>query len=168
MGVDGRPDRESLYRRLDVPPGASRADIARAYRRLAHGVHPDAHPDDPDAARRFQEITEAYEVLGDPERLAGHDATVVRVKTGRGADAGVPPPGMHPAARDRACHPGMTGSPVVLGLPPRSVAPVPLRAGPVRVESGPRPGPAFYRGWEDAVLADMARLLGGLFGSWWD
>ena len=53
--------------RLEVSPGASHDEIARAYRRLAHDAHPDAHPGDPDTARRVREITEAYEVLGNPE-----------------------------------------------------------------------------------------------------
>src|SRR5579863_5208254 len=68
-------DSDGLYRRLDVAPDASSAEIGRAYRRLAHGAHPDAHPDDPDASGRFQEITQAYEVLSDPRRRARYDRT---------------------------------------------------------------------------------------------
>ena len=58
-----------MYRRLDVAPEASE-EIGRAYRRLAHSLHPDAHPDAPDAAVRFREITEAYEILSNPGRRA--------------------------------------------------------------------------------------------------
>ena len=64
-----------FYRRLEVGPDASHDEIVRAYRRLALGVHPDAHPEDPQATRRFQEITEAYEVLTDPSRRAAYDRT---------------------------------------------------------------------------------------------
>jgi curved DNA-binding protein CbpA len=64
---------EGLYERLAVDARASHEQIVAAYRRLAHSVHPDAHPEDPDAARRFREITEAYEVLIDPARRAGYD-----------------------------------------------------------------------------------------------
>jgi hypothetical protein len=45
---------------LGLRPGASRADIARAYRRLALLTHPDVSPD-PTAAQRFAALTEAYE-----------------------------------------------------------------------------------------------------------
>ena len=62
-----------LYARLEVDPLASHEQIVAAYRRLAHRVHPDAHPDDPEAPRRFREITEAYVMLSDPARRAGYD-----------------------------------------------------------------------------------------------
>ena len=45
---------------LGLDPGASRADIARAYRRLALLTHPDVSPD-PTAPQRFAALTEAYE-----------------------------------------------------------------------------------------------------------
>ena len=62
-----------MYRRLQVTPEATAQQIRRAYRRLAHDVHPDANPEDPQASRRFQEITEAYEILSSPERRAVYD-----------------------------------------------------------------------------------------------
>lgn len=61
------------YHRLKVLPAASHDDIVRSYRRLAVAAHPDTNPDDPAAARRFREITEAYEVLADPARRAAYD-----------------------------------------------------------------------------------------------
>jgi curved DNA-binding protein CbpA len=64
---------EDLYRRLDLPADASPAEISRAYRRLAQVSHPDARPDDADAPRRFLAITEAYEILSDPQRRARYD-----------------------------------------------------------------------------------------------
>ena len=62
----GKGDQGAFYRRLEVGPFASHDEIVRAYRRLALGVHPDAHREDPEASMRFREITEAYEVLSDP------------------------------------------------------------------------------------------------------
>jgi DnaJ domain len=64
-----------LYRVLGVDGGASRQDIARAYRRAVQRVHPDAQPADPRAAARFQELTDAYDLLSDPARRAAYDRT---------------------------------------------------------------------------------------------
>lgn len=61
------------YQVLGVSTGASRQDIARAYRRAAHEVHPDTQPDDPRARARFQALTEAYGLLSDPGRRADYD-----------------------------------------------------------------------------------------------
>ena len=71
-------DGDELYLRLEVARTASPGEVTRAYRRLAHSAHPDANPDDPDASRRFREITEAYEVLGNPSRRALYDADHAR------------------------------------------------------------------------------------------
>jgi curved DNA-binding protein CbpA len=61
------------YRVLGVDTGASRQDIARAYRRAVHGAHPDARPHDPQATARFQSLTDAYQLLSDPGRRADYD-----------------------------------------------------------------------------------------------
>lgn len=58
-----RFSRDDLYRVLGLSPGASAADVTRAYRRQARAWHPDARPGDPAAAARFREVTEAYEIL---------------------------------------------------------------------------------------------------------
>ena len=60
------------YELLGVPRGASDADIKRAFRTLARELHPDVSGE-PDAAARFRDIAEAYEVLSDPERRATYD-----------------------------------------------------------------------------------------------
>lgn len=59
---------------LGLTPAATPADIKRAYRRLARQHHPDTNKN-PDAARRFRQITEAYEVLSDPARRRAYDQT---------------------------------------------------------------------------------------------
>jgi len=56
------------YEVLGVDKKASDADIKKAYRKLAKKYHPDLHPDDKDAAEKFSEINEAYEVLSDPTK----------------------------------------------------------------------------------------------------
>jgi DnaJ-class molecular chaperone len=68
------------YATLDVPRGASQADIKKAYRKLARKYHPDVAKSDPNAAdggsnaeKRFKEINEANAVLGDPEKRKLYD-----------------------------------------------------------------------------------------------
>jgi len=70
-----RRDHPDPYRMLGVGAGASRQDIARAYRRAVQGAHPDAQPADPRAAARFQQLTDAYDLLTDPARRAAYDRT---------------------------------------------------------------------------------------------
>src|SRR4051794_31082935 len=60
------------YEVLGVERGASEPEIKKAYRRLAQRWHPDVNQD-PDAAVRFKQISEAYQVLSDPERRQRYD-----------------------------------------------------------------------------------------------
>jgi curved DNA-binding protein len=61
------------YEVLGVPRSASQKEIQSAFRKLARQHHPDVNPDDPEAAERFKEISEAYEVLSDPEKRSRYD-----------------------------------------------------------------------------------------------
>lgn len=61
------------YAALGVPSSASADEIKKQYRRLAKKHHPDANQSDPKAAERFKEISEAYGVLGDPEKRKQYD-----------------------------------------------------------------------------------------------
>jgi molecular chaperone DnaJ len=60
------------YKVLGVERKASQEDIKKAYRKLARQYHPDTNQD-PGAEERFKEISEAYDVLGDPEKRKGYD-----------------------------------------------------------------------------------------------
>jgi curved DNA-binding protein CbpA len=139
-----------------VGPGDSHEDIVRAYRRLVHGVHPDAHPEDPEASIRFREITEAYEVLADPVRREAYD--------------GITPSRRLPVQRrhnrvapferfERTTEPEAQPSPppAVLGASkPRLTGEV-LRVGPVRI--GPPSG-------VDEGTASFAAYLFEILDSW--
>lgn len=63
---------KDYYAILGVPRTATTADIKRAYRKLAKQYHPDIN-DNPDAAQRFRELTEAYDTLTDPDRRRRYD-----------------------------------------------------------------------------------------------
>jgi len=62
-----------FYQILGVPREASQDDIQRAYRRLARTHHPDVN-NDPAAEERFKDISEAYDVLSDPQTRRRYDA----------------------------------------------------------------------------------------------
>lgn len=61
------------YKILGVDKTIAQKDIKRAYLKRAKQFHPDLHPDDPKAKAKFQALTEAYDVLGDPDKRAKYD-----------------------------------------------------------------------------------------------
>ena len=61
------------YSTLGVARGASEADIKKAYRKLAKELHPDRNKDNPKAAERFSQVTNAYDLLSDKEKRARFD-----------------------------------------------------------------------------------------------
>ena len=129
-----------MYRRLRLPPQASEQQIRRAYRQLAHDVHPDTNPEDPQAARRFQQITEAYDILSHPDRRARYDQVHLRPSQPHRTE----PPGPSPLTAEAF----PTTSP-------------PLIAGPVHITPSrhPHPTPKSYGDLNPDQLTQVFRLL---------
>ena len=155
-------DRDRPYRMLRVPPEASDQQIRRAYRKLAHDLHPDTNPQDPEAARRFQEITEAYELLSNAKRRARYD----RQRQSSGSSA-------IPADGEAAAAPGLsvpgpgrwvgTTRPTVIGAGPVRLGAIPLVVGPVRVAaSSGADGHLAQNSVEVTWLIDAIREVWGL------
>lgn len=89
---------KDFYQVLGIPDSAGPAEIKKAYRKLAKQFHPDANPNNPQAAETFKQISEAHGVLSDPEKRKKYDQ-MRRLGafdfTGRGAarSGGGPRPG---------------------------------------------------------------------------
>ena len=64
---------KDFYAVLGVPSTATQDEVKKAYRKLAKRYHPDANANDPKAAERFKEISEANNVLGDAEKRKQYD-----------------------------------------------------------------------------------------------
>ncbi len=64
---------KDYYKILGVDKSASQDEIKKAYRKLAMKYHPDRNPNDKTAEAKFKEITEANEVLSDPEKRRKYD-----------------------------------------------------------------------------------------------
>jgi molecular chaperone DnaJ len=65
--------KRDYYEVLGLSREASETEIKKAYRRLARDHHPDANPGDAGAEERFKELTEAYEVLSNPQARRAYD-----------------------------------------------------------------------------------------------
>jgi DnaJ-class molecular chaperone len=66
---------KSPYEILNVSKAATEKEIKMAYFREAKKHHPDLNPNDPTAKAKFQEISQAYELLSDTTKRRNYDAT---------------------------------------------------------------------------------------------
>ncbi len=79
---------KDFYSVLGVAKSATAEEIKKAYRKLAMQLHPDKNPGNKKAEDKFKEVTEAYEVLSDPQKRKNYDSFGSADFTGFGAGAG--------------------------------------------------------------------------------
>lgn len=89
MKWSAMPRTKDYYEALGVSRTASQREIQNAFRKLARKMHPDVNPGDRDAERRFKEISEAHDVLTDPQKRKLYDRFGADWRAA--ADAGVNP-----------------------------------------------------------------------------
>src|SRR5256885_14061860 len=80
--------KQDFYVVLGVQRDASEADIKKAYRKLAMECHPDRNNGDKAAEEKFKLVTEAYEVLRDPDKRASYDRFGMAGVRGQGGAGG--------------------------------------------------------------------------------
>ncbi len=66
-------DFKDYYKILGIEPNADEQTIKQTYRKLARQYHPDVNPGNKDAADKFKEINEAYQVVSNPEERKKYD-----------------------------------------------------------------------------------------------
>ena len=81
---------DNHYAVLNIAMDAPETVVRAAYRVLAAQFHPDRHAADPAMLARMQAVNEAWRVLSDPQRRAGHDAELQRLRRRRADDADMP------------------------------------------------------------------------------
>ncbi|MDR0319143.1 MAG: molecular chaperone DnaJ [Rickettsiales bacterium] len=80
---------QDFYEILGVQKGASESDIKKAYHKLVMKYHPDKNPGDKSAEAKFKEVSNAYDILRDPQKRAAYDQFGhAAFQGGNGASAG--------------------------------------------------------------------------------
>jgi molecular chaperone DnaJ len=125
------------YDVLGVPDTATADDIIRAYRRLVREHHPDRNPDG--GSKRFQEITDAYDVIGDSDRRRRYDA---QRQGGSGPGIRIP------------VNPGPRGAARRAGRPEDG----PARGGAATATPTPPDRPVVRLSFKDAVLGTVTTV----------
>jgi molecular chaperone DnaJ len=137
---------KDFYGVLGVSSTASQDEIKKQYRRLAKKYHPDANANDPKAAERFKEISEAYNVLGDADKRKQYDD--MRRLGAFGGFGGARPGGARPGAGSPGGPGGFGGFGGAGG------------AGP----SGSQSGSFRFEDFDIGGLGGLGDLFGSMFG----
>ena len=65
--------KRDYYETLEVSRDASSSELKKAFKKKAMKFHPDRNPDNPEAAEKFKEAAEAYDILSDPQKKSAYD-----------------------------------------------------------------------------------------------
>ena len=84
---------KDYYGDLGVSSDASKAEIRRAYRKIARENHPDTNPDDEQKLAKFKAAASAYDVLGDEKKRKEYDEFKAMLRAGGGRFGGAGFPG---------------------------------------------------------------------------
>ena len=134
---------------LGVSANADIEAVKSAYRKLAFRLHPDLHPDDPGAKRKFQRLNEAYLLLR--HYLADRDDTAGFGPPGGEARTAGPKASPGPGAGGRTSRPGGPPPPPPPPPPPqksRSPATAPSPESAAAPARPPPPGPRTLLDWQ--------------------
>ena len=71
--------KRDLYEVLGISKTADEKTIKKAYRKLAKKYHPDMNPGDKTAEQKFKEVTDAYNILSDPEKRKLYDLSLIHI-----------------------------------------------------------------------------------------
>lgn len=71
-------NKRDYYEVLGIDKSASEKELKSAYRKLAKKYHPDANPGDKQSEEKFKELSEAYDILKDPEKRKRTTNSVMR------------------------------------------------------------------------------------------
>lgn len=148
-----------LYDALGIQPNASQDEIKRAYRKGALKYHPDKNKDKPEAGEKFKEVSQAYEVLSDPEKRKVYDQYGLEYLL-RGGPSG-PPPGAEGGMPDGFG--GMPGGFGGFGGMPGSGG-----ARTFHFSTGPGGGGGFKFNDPNNIFAEFAKSSGGGGGGFGD
>jgi curved DNA-binding protein len=102
---------KDYYKILGVDKKASRDEIKKAYRKMAMKYHPDRNADDKKSEEKFKEITEANEVLSDPEKRKQYDTLGSNWKQYQSRGKGYSDFYSHFGRGEGGAHYGFTGDP---------------------------------------------------------
>ncbi|OXV09108.1 hypothetical protein Egran_03127 [Elaphomyces granulatus] len=146
-----------LYDSLSIKPDVSQDDIKKAYRKAALKWHPDKNKDNPKASEKFKEVSQAYEVLSDPEKRKVYDQFGLEYLL-----RGGPPP--TPSGGGPSFEGGMPGGFAFGGMPPGAGGGGGGGGGGTRTfhfSTGPGGSSGFHFSNADDIFKNFAKASGG-------